>query len=532
MRLPIPITICLAASLAWPATLLAESRLFAQVIGIDEYVLEGASLQGAVNDAKDIADALRELQPDALEVLLDGEATRERILATWQRYLADARRGDTILISYAGHGAQEPAPDAPEEPDGLDEVLILSGFQTRGMATRQRIFDNEIADFANRAGAKGVEVVLVADACFSGGLTRSMDPGFSGTSRPRARFTHYQLIEDELHAHEKRPPGLDPREPDNLVSLLAQTEEEVIYELELPRGTGVKRGALSYALSRGLRGAADLDGDGVLTRREVFRFLRDQVPTLSGERQEPELLPKSDLDRVVLRLRDAPGSVPRPLPAMEPAPVAVRVVGADAPALPPGTIAAGDGHFDFEWNLEEGAVFDALGDRVAERIRYADALLPLFEKWRVVGTVRDHYAAGVSLRAYPARALHCRGQRLGVRINEFETGYLYLFNLAGDGTVQLLWPLDEREAVPQSPPWSLPAPGVLEVGPPYGVDHLLALVSSRELPELGRSLMRADGKPIDEGLAEQLRELAPAEGLRWGLLPIYTSGANADCGRS
>lgn len=528
MHLPTPITACLVANLVWPTAAAGESRLFAQVIGIDEYVLEGASLEGAVNDARDLADALRGLEPAELEVLLDGEATRERILGTWERYLHRASSGDTILISYAGHGAQELAPDAPEEPDGLDEVLILSGFGPAGDATRQRIFDNEIAAFAERAGQRGVEVVLVADACFAGGLTRSADPGFSGVSRSRARFTRYQLSDDRLSDEEKRPTGLADAASTSLLSLLAQTEEESIYELELPVGTGIKRGALSFALGRGLRGEADLDGDGVLTRRELFRFLRDQVPVLSGQLQEPELLPKSDLDQVVFRLPNIAQDVRKP--RADVTNYAVRVTGDSAPTLPAGSVPAGGEAFDFEWNPDDGAVFDFRGDRVAERIRDAAALVPVFEKWRVVATIRDHYASGVSLRAVPARALYCRGQRLRVRIDEFQTGYLYLFNLAGDGTVQLLWPLDEQEAVPQSQPWSLSAPDELEAGPPYGVDHLLALVSPHELTDLATALTLADGKPIDEKMAERLRRLAPDEGLRWGMLPIYTSANNSDCG--
>ena len=67
------------------------------VIGIDDYAPGIGKLRGAVNDARDIGQALAGMGVDDLTVLLDGDATRDRILAEWQGLLARAGPG-----RYAG----------------------------------------------------------------------------------------------------------------------------------------------------------------------------------------------------------------------------------------------------------------------------------------------------------------------------------------------------------------------------------------------------------------------------------------------
>jgi len=96
-----------AAIFAWLAsTEAARADLYGLVIGIDAYAHE-ASLEGAVNDAEDIAASLDKLSPQQVVVLTNGEATRARITQEWRRLLRLAKRGDTIVLTYAGHGSQE-----------------------------------------------------------------------------------------------------------------------------------------------------------------------------------------------------------------------------------------------------------------------------------------------------------------------------------------------------------------------------------------------------------------------------------------
>ena len=107
------------------------SELRGVVIGIDKYPKLGERNQlfGAVNDAKDIAKAMKEAGANDVRLLTDGEATKAAIEGTWRDLVAISRPGDTLVFSYAGHGSQEPEPPGRNgEADGLNENFLLGGF--------------------------------------------------------------------------------------------------------------------------------------------------------------------------------------------------------------------------------------------------------------------------------------------------------------------------------------------------------------------------------------------------------------------
>src|SRR6056297_1233631 len=133
-------------TLAGPA--LAE-RSYGLVIGIDDYAFI-PDLYGAVNDAEDIADALAGSGAE-VTLLLDGAATRAAILGAWEGILDRAAPGDRLVVSYAGHGSNEPEHVAGSEEDGRDENFLLAGFAPRGAAAGERIRDDEIAEFLARS---------------------------------------------------------------------------------------------------------------------------------------------------------------------------------------------------------------------------------------------------------------------------------------------------------------------------------------------------------------------------------------------
>ena len=73
-------------SLAVPAS----PAVYGLVVGIDAYE-HYPPLQGAVNDARAIAEALRTAGIQELVLVLDREATRHKILETWQRFVRQAK---------------------------------------------------------------------------------------------------------------------------------------------------------------------------------------------------------------------------------------------------------------------------------------------------------------------------------------------------------------------------------------------------------------------------------------------------------
>lgn len=126
---------CAFFSLAGLPALAATSAL---VVGVDVYPHE-VSLDGAVKDARDVAQALKTADVGTIREFINEKATKDAIRAGWLELVGAATKGDMIIFTYAGHGAQMPELVAGSEPDGLDEFLELPGFdRSRAEETARR----------------------------------------------------------------------------------------------------------------------------------------------------------------------------------------------------------------------------------------------------------------------------------------------------------------------------------------------------------------------------------------------------------
>ncbi|MEO0361518.1 MAG: caspase family protein, partial [Pseudomonadota bacterium] len=147
----------------------SDAAAYAVVVGIDDYA-EFSDLEGAVNDARDIAGALRRRGADVV-MLTDAAATRSAIVRAMRDQLAKAKAGDVVVFTYAGHGVQLAEALVGDEADGRDESFALHGFAPTGPGAAERLRDNDIAMLLKSA-APGVSVLFVADSCHSGTMTR------------------------------------------------------------------------------------------------------------------------------------------------------------------------------------------------------------------------------------------------------------------------------------------------------------------------------------------------------------------------
>ncbi|MEK1946567.1 MAG: caspase family protein, partial [Ensifer adhaerens] len=95
---------CAFFSLAGLPALAATSAL---VVGVDVYPHE-VSLDGAVKDARDLAQALKAADVRTIREFINEQATKDAIRAGWLELVGAATKGDTIIFTYAGHGAQMP----------------------------------------------------------------------------------------------------------------------------------------------------------------------------------------------------------------------------------------------------------------------------------------------------------------------------------------------------------------------------------------------------------------------------------------
>lgn len=147
-------------------------------IGINDYPGTGMDLRGCVNDANDWAETLA-ASGFKVAQLLDQAATKAAMIDAMGTLIGKAAKGDTLVITFSGHGTYQPDTDG-DEADGLDEALCPYDLHTKGEA----LIDDEIrALFAARKS--GVRIVLIADSCHSGSVTRAAPAEQDADTRPR-----------------------------------------------------------------------------------------------------------------------------------------------------------------------------------------------------------------------------------------------------------------------------------------------------------------------------------------------------------
>ena len=151
-------------------------------IGINDYPGTGNDLNGCVNDANDWA---AELGRRGFEVatLLDRQATGAAIRRRIKTLVESGTRGDTIVVQFSGHGSFVPDIDG-DEPDGTDECICPA--DARG----GYITDDELFDIY-AAGKNGVRIVMIADSCHSGTISKfvpiTTPPTIEGGSAPQRK---------------------------------------------------------------------------------------------------------------------------------------------------------------------------------------------------------------------------------------------------------------------------------------------------------------------------------------------------------
>lgn len=152
---------------------------------VDPFAYGGWSglLQGCHNDALAMA-ALAQAQGFAPSIMLDAEATTKAVLDALYVFAKQAQSGETVMLTYSGHGGQ--IPDySRDEKDGLDETWCL--------------WDTMLSDDdLHRALGefrKGVRVIVVSDSCHAGtviksaAMARAVSNVIEGRGTPKAAPT-------------------------------------------------------------------------------------------------------------------------------------------------------------------------------------------------------------------------------------------------------------------------------------------------------------------------------------------------------
>jgi uncharacterized caspase-like protein len=520
---PLLAACALAPLLAFVSPASAE-ELYGLVVGIDDYVGTVNDLAGAVNDANDVADALKKAGAGKVTLLTDAVATKQAIEAGWRDLVDTAVAGDTIVFSYAGHGGQEPEPEGRNgEEDGLNENFLLAGYEKDGPGSLERIVDDEVYEWLKAADDKGIEVVFVADSCHSGTMFRSAG---SQTVRYRTgKFEDPDLIGDLLTLPD--PASATAKEDDfRSVTFIAATQDNMLTpELNIE---GKPRGALSWAFAKAIRGAADHNGDGRLSQQELLAYI---VPTVQAEaenQQIPGILPlRPDQKPIMRSIAGGDAPVVSPAAAVDQSAVRLFVRGGAPEGFAEVTgveITDDEAAADLIWDAAAGTVDHKIGGRVADGID-AGHIVPVLSKWSALAFIKARTGDDpVALTTPTGNQTYGRGELIEFALAGARFPYLTLFNLPPDGRVEFFMPGNQKEAETDWRGRSMSEKFRVDK-PPFGAEHMIAILTEQPAVALHEALKSMPTAEKAGGLAAVLRSTLADTPFQAGVVGIYTEGS-------
>ena len=552
-----------SAALLLPAYAVAAER-HALLIGISNYQYI-RSLEGPRYDARALREALVEewdFDPKNVEMLLDQEATRDRIQVALHALIDRTHPGDYVLIFFSGHGTSRLDVRSPWPlPDGTG-ALIPADFTADGSLedqTRRLIVGRrDIRPVLEELDQKGRRVFVIVDSCFSGNAVRSAQAVSQMPLRYVSLADPQQTREIPASAVFETMRGAPPASyPYQSVTFLAASgEHEAATDIgrdlirRFPTSDGLPHGALTDAVLRVLTGrvAADSNSDGQLTYDELYRGVREFMDE-RGYPHSPRLLPDAVGDRAAI--------VGRPVfelvrvPAADWAPVRedrlrIELAGDMASLLPVlqgiETLEISSQAPDLVINRAGGdIVLAAPGGDPIERLDAgsADALVQRLhrERWvrRVLRMPRAEgsFNVTVDLSAPQRRTLIVQGEPIAFTVATEKPAYVLMLGIDPAASVSVLYPYDpDAFPTPVSPdaplfvPNSEPSSALL-VKFPFGVKYVVVAAIERRPPGLMRLAGRQVGpeSPLRPDLERILAE-AETEGAK-ASLRFRTIGAGA-----
>ncbi len=234
-------------SVAYSSPQEQTGKTYALIVGISQYKNPAIpSLQFADRDALAFRNYLVASGVDSsnITLLLNEKASfAETMLSLDELCTQKAKAGDKVFIYFSGHGDVESRVitnvgylltyDAPKA------VYAISAINVR-----------TLQDYVSTLSAKGVQAIVITDACHSGNLAGGVEG-----------MKNIQTV-------------LGDKWKDEIKMLSCQPGELSIEGKQWGNG----RGLFSYELINGMAGKADRNNDGAVSLRELNLYLLEKVP--------------------------------------------------------------------------------------------------------------------------------------------------------------------------------------------------------------------------------------------------------------
>jgi hypothetical protein len=242
---------------------------WAVIIGVSSYEDSRIpSLRYATRDAQVFHDWLispsgGRYAPSKVKLLLNKEATNERIKDALFNWLKQAIEEDVVVIYFAGHGSPE-SPDAPQNLYLLPynakyDNIAVTGFPMWDIETALKRF------------IKAKRVVIIADACHAAGVGEAFDV---------ALRANRGLKINQINAGLQNLTDIG----EGVCVISASRDNEFSQE---GREWGGGHGVFSHFLIEGLRGAADFDKSNSVSIGEITVYVSQQVRRATRNAQNP-----------------------------------------------------------------------------------------------------------------------------------------------------------------------------------------------------------------------------------------------------
>lgn len=208
--------------------------------------------------------------PSRVKLLLDQEATGKNIRNALFVWLTQALEEDMVTIYFAGHGS-------PGSPDSSDNLFLLPhDAEYKDVATTG--FPMWDIETALTRFIKAKKVVVIADACHSGGVGHAFDVALRAN-----RAMDVNPISSGLQNLSQIGDG---------VCVISASDDKQFSQESKNWGGG--HGVFTYFLLQGLKGEADYSKDGNVTLGELIPFLSEQVRRATKNAQNPTVAGKFD----------------------------------------------------------------------------------------------------------------------------------------------------------------------------------------------------------------------------------------------
>lgn len=190
-----------------------KPNLYALLVAINDYhpASRVSSLNGPLNDMVAMQHFLQAKYGDRytvhIQTLKNEEATRANVITQIIKHLGQAESEDVAFLYYSGHGSFGLTNEAflQFDPDGREEGMVLYDSRLDG---NYDLVDKEVAVLFDYLNRKQPHLVLVADSCHSGSLSRDAETAAdvvgwkkrftSGATatRPLEKYLHDAVLEE------------------------------------------------------------------------------------------------------------------------------------------------------------------------------------------------------------------------------------------------------------------------------------------------------------------------------------------------